>query len=205
MIGKSTEKDQSMPRPPGFERHDVLQKATQTFWERGYGATSISDLVAATGLQPGSIYAAFGSKKGMFLEVLDEYGSFFLSEVKSTLQSEASSLAAIRAFLEAVAEDTMRQEGARGCLLVNATLEMSQHEPDIAQKLCQHSDKLRLVLLEALSNAQDAGEIPRGSNPEALSIFLVNNLWGMRVMCRNAPSRQSLQAVVDNVMKALAQ
>jgi len=156
-----------MPRPPGCERHDVLQKATETFWERGYGATSISDLVAATGLQPGSIYAAFGSKKGMFLEVLDEYGSFFLSEVKSTLQREASSLDAIRAFLEAVAEDTMRQEGARGCLLVNATLEMSRHEPDIARKLCQHSDKLRLVLLGALSRARDAGEIPHESNPEA--------------------------------------
>ena len=194
-----------MPRPPGFERHDVLQKATETFWERGYGATSISDLVAATGLQPGSIYAAFGSKKGIFLEVLDEYGNSFLGEVRRTLQCEASSLDAIRAFLEAVAEDTIQQDGARGCLLVNATLEMSQHEPDIAQKLCQHTNKLRLVLLEALSDARDAGEIPLDSNPEALSIFLVNNLWGMRVMCRNGPSRMSLQAVVDNVMKTLAQ
>jgi len=194
-----------MPRPPGFERHDVLQKATEAFWERGYGATSISDLVAATGLQPGSIYAAFGSKKGMFLEVLDEYGSSFLGEVRSTLRREASSLDAIRAFLEAIAEDTMQRQGARGCLLVNATLEMSHHEPDIAQKLCQYSDRLRQVLLEALNDARDAGEISPDSNPESLSVFLVNNLWGMRVMCRSAPSRQSLTAVVDNVMKTLAQ
>ena len=194
-----------MPRPPGFERQDVLRKATEAFWERGYGATSISDLVAATGLQPGSIYAAFGSKKGMFLEVLDEYGSSFLGEVRSTLRREASSLDAIRAFLEAIAEDTMQRQGARGCLLVNATLEMSQHEPDIAQKLCQHSDRLRQVLLEALNDARDAGEISPDSNPESLSVFLVNNLWGMRVMCRSAPSRQSLTAVVDNVMKTLAQ
>ena len=194
-----------MPRPPGFERHDVLQKATEAFWERGYGATSISDLVAATGLQPGSIYAAFGSKKGMFLEVLDEYGSRFLGEVRSTLRREASSLDAIRAFLEAIAEDTMQRQGARGCLLVNATLEMSHHEPDIAQKLCQYSDRLRQVLLEALNDARDAGEISPDSNPESLSVFLVNNLWGMRVMCRSAPSRQSLTAVVDNVMKTLAQ
>ena len=194
-----------MPRPPGFERQDVLQKATEAFWERGYGATSISDLVAATGLQPGSIYAAFGSKKGMFLEVLDEYGSSFLGEVRSTLRREASSLDAIRAFLEAIAEDTMQRQGARGCLLVNATLEMSHHEPDIAQKLCQYSDRLRQVLLEALNDARDAGEISPDSNPESLSVFLVNNLWGMRVMCRSAPSRQSLTAVVDNVMKTLAQ
>jgi len=141
----------------------------------------------------------------MFLEVLDEYGNGFLGEVRSTLQREASSLDAIRAFLDAVVENTLQQGGARGCLLVNATLEMSQHEPDIAHRLSQHSDKLQRVLLEALSNARDAGEIPRDSNPEALSIFLVNNLWGMRVMCRSGPSRTSLQAVVDNVMRTLAQ
>ena len=115
-----------MPRPPGFERRDVLQKATDTFWERGYGATSISDLVEATGLQPGSLYAAFGSKKGMFLEVLDEYGSYFIGEVRSTMRTRASSLDGIRAFFEAVVEHTLQQNGTRGCLIVNATLEMSQ-------------------------------------------------------------------------------
>jgi len=193
-----------MPRPPGFERSEVLQKATRVFWQRGYGATSINDLVAATGLQPGSIYAAFGSKKNMFLEVVDQYNGQFLGNVRAKLQGSPSSLAAIRAFFDAMVADTLRENGVHGCLMVNALLEMSQHEPDLAERLCRHSEKLRQVLAQELDKARDGGEIPASSDPETLSVFLVNNLWGMRVMCRNSPSRTSLQAVVDSVMKALA-
>ena len=64
-----------MPRPPGYQRSTVLGRATELFWRRGYGATSVADLVTATGLKPGSLYAAFGSKKGLFLEVLAQYNS----------------------------------------------------------------------------------------------------------------------------------
>ncbi len=192
-----------MPRPPGFQRSDVLQKATDVFWQRGYGATSINDLVAATGLQPGSIYAAFGSKKKMFLEVLDEYNAYFLGNARNTMQGETSSLAAIRAFFDAMVADTLKKDGVRGCLMVNALLEMSQHDPDLAERLCQHSEKLRQMLVAALGKAREDGEIPSGSDPESLSIFLVNNVWGMRVMCKNSPSRASLQSVVDSIMKSL--
>ncbi len=59
-----------MPRTPEYDRSHVVDQAMAVFWERGYGKTSICDLVAATGLKPGSLYAAFGSKKGIYLEVL---------------------------------------------------------------------------------------------------------------------------------------
>ena len=60
-----------MARHAEFNRDDVIHQATYVFWERGYARTSVSDLVDATGLQPGSLYAAFGNKKGLFLEVID--------------------------------------------------------------------------------------------------------------------------------------
>jgi len=55
-----------MARPIEFDREEVLQKAIGVFWQKGYSATSIKNLVEATGLQPGSIYAAFGDKRGLF-------------------------------------------------------------------------------------------------------------------------------------------
>ena len=62
-----------MARPAQYDRDKILDKAMQTFWEHGYHATSISDLVEATRLQPGSLYAAFESKRGLFLAALDHY------------------------------------------------------------------------------------------------------------------------------------
>ncbi len=72
-----------MPRTPEYDRDQVIGQATAVFWERGYGQTSVCDLVAATGLQPGSLYAAFGSKKGVFLEVLDHYNRQFLEKIRA--------------------------------------------------------------------------------------------------------------------------
>jgi TetR/AcrR family transcriptional repressor of nem operon len=60
-----------MARPAEFDRNDVLNKAMDVFWRTGYTATSVSDLVHATNLKPGSLYAAFNSKRGLFLEVID--------------------------------------------------------------------------------------------------------------------------------------
>ena len=72
-----------MPRHAEFDRDNVIDQATSVFWERGYAKTSVGDLVSATGLQPGSLYAAFGNKKGLFLEVIDQYNRGFVGRIRA--------------------------------------------------------------------------------------------------------------------------
>ena len=74
-----------MARPAQFERDDVLEKAMQVFWEQGYNATSMASLVDATSLKPGSIYAAFDSKEGLFLAALDHYAQQSVARIKRAL------------------------------------------------------------------------------------------------------------------------
>ena len=80
-----------MARPPQFDRSEILEKATQLFWEHGYRGASVSDLVKATGLLPGSIYASFGNKEGVFIACL-EYYSVKLEGNREQFERESSPL-----------------------------------------------------------------------------------------------------------------
>lgn len=192
-----------MARTPGYDRSTVVTQAMSVFWERGYGRTSIGDLVNATGLKPGSLYAAFGSKKGVFLEVLDEYNRGFLARIRRLSLSTRPAIVELEGLLAAIVEETLAGRDHRGCLSVNALLEMSRHEPDVADRIETHNRNVRKAFAELLARAQVEGDIDADRDTAALSAFLVNNIWGMRVMCRGKPERATLTATVDGVMASL--
>lgn len=192
-----------MPRMPEFDRSIVIRRAMRVFWQRGYSQTTVTDLVAATGLQPGSLYAAFGNKKGVFMEVLEAYNRSFLERIRCMRQDGRPAFAGIRTMLEEIVEDTVSGRNRQGCLAVNALLELVEHEPDVALRLDAHNEQVRQAFAELIAQAQAEGDVPAGKRPDALAAFLVNNLWGMRVMCRGAADRASLAAVVEGILDAL--
>lgn len=192
-----------MARTPEFDRAAVVGKALQVFWRHGYSQTTVSDLVAATGLNPGSLYAAFGNKKGVFLEVLEAYNRSFLDRVRRMGSDGLPALASIREMLREMVDDTVTGRNRQGCLAVNALLEMAEHEPDVARRLELHNDRVRAAFAEVLARAQAEGSVATDRSPAALSAFLVNNLWGMRVMCRGCADRDSLDAVVTGILDGL--
>lgn len=192
-----------MSRAPEFDRSAVVGKAMQVFWQRGYSQTTVTDLVAATGLQPGSLYAAFGNKKGVFLEVLEAYNRDFLARIRRMGAGGRPAIDSIRQMLDAIVEDTVAGRNRQGCLSVNALLEMAGHDPDVARRLETHNNRVRDAFAELIARAQADGAVAPGREPAALSAFLVNNLWGMRVTCRGCADRASLNAVVDGILDAL--
>ena len=192
-----------MPRTPEYDRADVVDRAMAVFWTRGYGQTSVNDLVEATGLKPGSLYAAFGSKKGVFLEVLDEYNRGFVRRIRSIARSDSPKIDAIRALLGDIVNDSVSGRDCRGCLSVNALLEMAQHDADVADRLHAHNRAVQDSFAQLIRTAQKQRELPSSKNPDGLAAFLVNNIWGLRVSCKSRPDRAALEAVVGGVMAAL--
>ncbi len=193
-----------MPRPPSFDRAEVIERATEVFWQRGYGATSVSDLVQATGLKPGSLYAAFGSKKGVFLEVLKSYQAGSAERLEDSLRETDSPLEAIRRFFQGLVDETLEDSGHRGCLMVNAMLEYSRHDADVQGELAGGLRRIETLFGGALRRASEQGELDPRLDTDATAAFLVNNLWGIRVMCRGRPSREAVEGVVRTVLAALA-
>ena len=192
-----------MPRNPEYDRNDVVGRAMEVFWARGYSQTSIADLVDATGLKPGSLYAAFGSKKGVFLEVLDQYNRGFVRRIRAHADSSSSKIDAIRLILGEIVEHSVRGSDRRGCLSVNALLEMASHEPDIAARLEEHNRAVRESFAQLIRAAQSDDELPSGKSADEMAAFLVNNIWGLRVSCKARPDRAAQESIVDCVLAAL--
>ncbi len=125
-----------MPRPRKFDEADVIAAAREEFWTRGYGATSVDDLTAATGLGKGSLYAAFGDKHGLFMRALDDYITFSLDTVRTQLHDGGYRaydrlVRHIRWQANAAAADKTR----RGCMIARTAAELGSTDDDVEDKV----------------------------------------------------------------------
>lgn len=189
-----------MARPAEFKREEVLGKAMQAFWDQGYRGTSMADLVEVTDLKPGSLYAAFHSKEGLFLAVLDHYGERSVARVEQTLKQADSPLQGIRSYFRQLAEDAAKPGGRRSCLLVNTVLELSRQNERVQARVNRHLDKIEGLFRHALEDAQANGELAPDKDPVALAAFLMANIWGLRVLAGATPSPARVQAVVNQLL-----
>ena len=124
----------AMARPREFDVDEALQRALEVFWQQGFAATSMQDLVAAMGIQKASLYATFGDKHTLYTTALRRYQQETLDELTEHLAKAASPLAAITEFVDEVVEHTAR-DGRRGCLCVNANTELAPHDAEVAELL----------------------------------------------------------------------
>jgi TetR/AcrR family transcriptional repressor of nem operon len=192
-----------MARPPQFRREEVLEKAMQAFWDHGYGSTSMADLVEVTDLHPGSLYAAFRSKQGLFLAAVDQYGESSAARVERSLAEADSPLEGIRGLLRQLAEDAASPLGERSCLLVNTVLELARQNKTVRKRVTRHLDTLEGLFRRALEAAQANGELSADKDPMALAAFLMCNIWGLRVLGGTAPTPERTEAVVEQLLTLL--
>ncbi|NIR59359.1 MAG: TetR family transcriptional regulator [Gammaproteobacteria bacterium] len=192
-----------MPRPIEFDRDQALREAMTEFWRRGYRGTSVKDLVAATSLQPGSLYGAFESKRALFREALEAYFSATLERVRGTLHGPAPPLARIRRFFETLVEDAARDRDMKGCLLVNTLLEVPPEDEQIRRRVAEMFAQIEERLRGVLDQARTRGELAEDKDPAALARLLVTGIYGLRVYNRTRPGEAALKEIVDSLLRAV--
>ena len=177
-----------MGRPREFDVDEATEQAMRAFWRGGYVGTSLSDLMAATGLEKGSLYKAFGCKEELFLAALDRYLGAGVSRFEAVVRSAPTAPEALRAILEGVAESCGGAQGASGCLAVNATIESGDGPPAAARRLARHWAWMRSVFERVIVQGQAEGSL-RGDLPAADLADLVTRLVaGTAVMTRQDPA-----------------
>jgi len=150
-----------MGRPKGYDRDDVLVAARNLFWERGYEATSISDLEQRTGLNRSSLYQEFGSKHELFEAALECYADRVITVLLAELCNDDATLDTVAGLFTRLAK-LFRSPTAvaiHGCLMVNATAELAAHDERIRPAAAKYRDQLRSSFKAALSKAAQNGEI----------------------------------------------
>ncbi len=118
-----------MGRNYEFNREETLNKAMQVFWQKGYKATSMKDLIDEMGIQPGSIYNSFGDKHSLFLEAIKYYGDVVTSNALKSLENEGSPLENLHKYVVEIISRPSEKK-CRGCLIVNTVVELSPHDDE---------------------------------------------------------------------------
>ncbi|MGX0876138.1 TetR/AcrR family transcriptional repressor of nem operon [Roseovarius sp. MBR-154] len=177
----------------------VIDAALHAFWARGFGATSISDLVDATGINRGSLYALFKDKRGLFLACLNRYEERQLEGTLARLAREMAPREAILAAFE-IARTRTSDCGVAGCFMINTALELSPHDPGICEIVQQSFGRVEAFFRERIIAAQAAGTIRADLDPGRTAEALLGLLIGLRVLMRSgargdaAPASIALQA-----------
>ncbi len=192
-----------MPRPPEYERSEVLHRAMETFWRKGYNATSMKDLTNATGLQPGSLYGAFESKRSLFLETLETYYELNMSGLDERLCQDISPADRIRGLFERIIEASTRDPDNKGCMMVNTLLETPADDSEINDRLREMFDSVENKLRDIITEGQKLLHISPDKDPEILARSLLVGMHGIRVSCKSRPDPQMLRMSVDTLLQSI--
>ncbi|MFF7639035.1 TetR family transcriptional regulator [Streptomyces canus] len=193
-----------MARTKEFDPEAALQAALELFWQRGYEATSMSDLVAHLGIGRASIYATFGSKHELYLRALERYDRAGLPPIVRELSQPGPALPAVRAvvrrYATEAADDQLRRNG---CMVTNAATELAPHDPAAARHVERNWDQLETVLHSALVRAQAQGELPPDRDPLALARMLLVLLQGLRVVGRASADPGRVRGAAEQALALL--
>jgi TetR/AcrR family transcriptional repressor of nem operon len=185
-----------MPWEKTYNEEDVLTRAMEAFWARGYEATSMSDLVKATGINRGSMYAAFTDKRNLFIRALTYYDRRHREEyLRNVRANNAPRDAIITAFEDAIAA-TGDGTDRRGCLLVNTSLELSPHDAEIDGIVRASFTEVEGFFHNCIEDGQAAGEIDRSIDPSETARALLGLFIGLRVLMRSRPEPGVMTAIV---------
>jgi TetR/AcrR family transcriptional repressor of nem operon len=186
-----------MARTRSFALEPAVAAATEVFRREGYAGASMRDLGDATGLGSGSIYAAFGSKDGLYLAALEHYRRQYAHALIEQLEAEPDPVTAIRAAFAGAVDAMVDDARSRSCLIVGAAMERAHTTPEIADHLQTTIELLRTALADALADAQQRELIASSDRPGDLARFLVTTLQGLRVMAAIDPDSEALRRSAD--------
>jgi TetR/AcrR family transcriptional repressor of nem operon len=167
-----------MSRKPSYDRDDVIRRACYMFWKRGWAGTSLKDLEVTLNLNPGSFYAAFGSKDALYKLTLDQYVADNLATL-TELEQTHGPLGALKAFLHHVIQD--KTAAAQACMLSKTVLELSTHAHPLADHANELLEGVEKDYSKLFDKAQARDLIGAVHDPRSLARRYMSDLLGMRI------------------------
>jgi AcrR family transcriptional regulator len=187
-------------RPREFDLETALDRALLVFWRNGYEGASISDLTEAMGINPPSLYAAFGNKEGLFRKVVDRYIERYAS-FWEVARAAPTARAMVEHLLRASVDFLTDESNPRGCLMVRGAMACSEASNKIRDELVTRRATGEAMLRERFERASREGEIPPDLNPADYARYIMTVLEGMSVQAAGGASRDDLQKVAEMALR----
>ena len=188
-------------RPREFDVDQALDRALRVFWRKGYEGTTLPDLTKAMGINRPSLYAAFGSKEGLFRKALDRYAEGPAAYVREAL-NEPTARAVAERLLGGAIDVVSDRRNPRGCLMVQGALACGEAAESVRRELVSRRLAGEAAIRERFERAISDGDLPVDSHPADLARYLVAVLQGSAVQAVGGASRAELRRVAEMALRA---
>jgi TetR/AcrR family transcriptional regulator, transcriptional repressor for nem operon len=191
-----------MARLREFDTDEVMEAVINAFWERGYEATSLADLMEVTGLQKGSIYKAFGDKRSLFIRALQCYMDRIYSISREVL-SNSSPEKALASWFELLSGTTANPEVNKGCFALNSLVEMAPHDAEVAKMLEYQYSRVGKLLETVIVQGQKEGVFRQDLSPQQLRQMLLITANGTLAAGRASFLKANLPDAIDSMLAVI--
>ncbi|MES4900768.1 MULTISPECIES: TetR/AcrR family transcriptional regulator [unclassified Streptomyces] len=192
-----------MARPRQFDEQEAVTRATDLFWRRGYGATSVRDLGDELKLMPSSLYRTFKDKHTLFLRALDHYRATESAQAEQRLGADGRSVhQVLRDWMLWLVTCTNDGEPGRGCFVVNTATELGTTDNEVRQRTEAAFEVTRQALRSLLREGRDHGELPTDLDIDGAVELLFTTVLGLRVRERAGHDPARLTTAIDAVIQA---
>ncbi len=191
-----------MARPREFDEATALEAAMNCFWAQGYELTSVRDLAEQMGITGASLYNAFGDKRSLYRQALHHYLEQTVRDRVARLERLAP-FAAIRTFFDEIVERSVTDKQRRGCMLVNAALELAPYDPEFQKIVAEEMIFIEAFFRRCIEAGQKDGTISAIRPAAKLAKLLLSVLLGIRVLARTRPQRAVLEDAATGVLELL--
>ncbi|UCD24831.1 MAG: TetR/AcrR family transcriptional regulator [Gemmatimonadota bacterium] len=184
-----------MARPREFDEEQALDRAMEVFWRKGYRNTSLDELLDAMGIQRGSFYNTFGSKRKTYLRALNRYADFMTeggpySELAQQKPGMPALFGLLKQYLASVTGDSL----VKGCFFTHASKEHRGDDPEVKQAVLNGIARMKELIRESTEAAQREGQLPPDIDPDSTALLFMSVAWGLHVMAEAGVPLEDLMA-----------
>ena len=189
-----------MGRPREFDEDHALARAMEMFWKKGYRNTSVDDLLGAMGIQRGSFYNTFGSKRETYLRAIDRYTEFMFNGGPYTqaVQLEPG-LGALATLYDNYIDSVTGDAEPRGCFFAHVSKEHRGDDPVIQQAIVKGIERMCGIVRRSIEAAQRDGDLPEEVSAEGMAMLFMSVAWGIHVMAEAGVPKQDLKKAASQL------
>lgn len=192
-----------MARTKDFDENEVLARAMQVFWLKGYNATSMQDLVDSLGISRSSLYDTYTDKHTLFLKALESYQNSGAARIRDIIDNTTSAKETIKKLLELATTELLNDEQQKGCFMVNAEVEVAPHDAEVSKIVCGNDQQMEEAFYQVIQKGKDSGEIKNPEDARALAKFIFNAVKGMRVTAKTTTDKAAFDDIITLTISVL--
>ncbi len=193
-----------MSKQARFNRDEVIEKAKNLYWEKGYHATSMRNLQDVVDMRPGSIYAAFGSKDNLFKEALNRYAETSAENLADSMAQETTVLGGLKRFLRNVIICNKGTTPSGMCMIVKSVAELTQNDsPDLLAQAKGILQTIEASFTNIFQQAINNGEINTQKSPAELARYFQIQLIGLRTYAQVTNDINAVEKFIDDIFEEL--